>query len=508
MKYLCILIVFLLPVQLLFAEEAMVSAKQAEFQFTFEDLTLHEFKDETMGLMGANLLFQLDGYPWLFVGGASYGSLTGARGGFITLGLTSDIHFDLNEQLSTHANVFMGAGGGHGGYQLQGGGLMLRGSVGISSQHKIGNFGLGVSHVNFPNGHVVSNQIYGSYQYQFQSLIGHGWLDTVVGSQEEWEKENDHLFSLVYRQYVVPNGALASSGQLQHKTVGLVGVEWQQALNDWSFVSIESEGAMIGRSNGYMQTLFGGGVYQQLTQNLRVDASMHAGMAGGGNVDTGGGLLVGLKSGLQLKVSHDFGVTLEAGVVRAPMASFKAVNYGLKINSSFATPAVDLGESVSLSKLYLFDVEHMRIRFTQQTYMATAASRQKWRAHHANRDVNLLGIQSDYFLNNNFFISGQGIAAYEGQAGGYMTGLVGGGFRYRFFDKWAFESEALVGAAGGGGLAVGGGLVWQVNSGINYAAGDAYEVLLQAGHMASVKGQFAANVISLSAGYQFSFFMK
>ncbi|MDX8382526.1 MAG: hypothetical protein R8M45_00495, partial [Ghiorsea sp.] len=128
--------------------------------------------------------------------------------------------------------------------------------------------------------------------------------------------------------------------------------------------------------------------------------------------------------------------------------------------------------------------------------------------HHAERDVNLLGFQSDYFLNDSWFLSGQGIAAYEGQAGGYMIGLIGGGYRLPLAQSWSLEAEALVGAAGGGGLAVGGGLVWQINAGLAYQWDDDYSALLEMGRIDAPKGDFKANVLSASLAYHFSMFMK
>ena len=39
-------------------------ATQTSFKLSFEELTLHEFADEKMRLMGGNILFQLEGYLW------------------------------------------------------------------------------------------------------------------------------------------------------------------------------------------------------------------------------------------------------------------------------------------------------------------------------------------------------------------------------------------------------------------------------------------------------------
>ena len=65
----------------------------------------------------------------------------------------------------------------------------------------------------------------------------------------------------------------------------------------------------------------------------------------------------------------------------------------------------------------------------------------------------------------------------------------------------------LVGAAGGGGLAVGGGLVWQINTDLSYAVHENYDILMQVGRMEAPKGDFSADVLSISVAHEFSLFM-
>ena len=149
-----------------------------------------------------------------------------------------------------------------------------------------------------------------------------------------------------------------------------------------------------------------------------------------------------------------------------------------------------------------FEAEHMRVRMVNQRYLQDAPN---WRNHHANLDVDLLGFQLDYFVNDWFFLSGQGIAAYKGQAGGYMTGLVGAGVHMPLAETPLFaEADVLGGAAGGGGLDVAGGLVWQADASLGWRFSDAYSLQASYGLMQATGGNFKARVISLSIGYYFS----
>jgi hypothetical protein len=121
-----------------------------------------------------------------------------------------------------------------------------------------------------------------------------------------------------------------------------------------------------------------------------------------------------------------------------------------------------------------------------------------------------LGFQIDYFPVRTVYLTGQGLAAYgRGNAGAYMTGLVGAGLHFPLGNTPAFiDLEALAGAAGGGGVAVGGGFVWQANAGIGIELTDAFSLIATVGHLDAPGGEFAAHVVGASIGYRFTTFLK
>ncbi|CAN8140282.1 hypothetical protein THIOSC13_1810002 [uncultured Thiomicrorhabdus sp.] len=107
-----------------------------------------------MGFLGGQFLYELT--PWLSVGPAAYGALTGERGGFITLGAAVDSELSLTDKLSFNMGYFVGAGGGL-AVIPSGGGLMLRAHAGANYHlDGWGKLGVGISNVNFPNGHIDS----------------------------------------------------------------------------------------------------------------------------------------------------------------------------------------------------------------------------------------------------------------------------------------------------------------------------------------------------------------
>ncbi len=475
---------------------------QVNMNVTFEQVTLP--KNEHMGLMGASFLYETN--EWLSLGGSAYGALTGQRGGFITLGLAAEARKEITDLIEINSGFFVGAGGGRGGFTLQGGGLMLRYHLGMQiNSDELGELGAGLSYVDFPNGNIHSAQPYISYKYPFRALIAPGWLDQIywMHNPDDNISPARHEFALVYRSYLVPNGVLADDGGAQHPSVRLLGVEWQRYLNEHVFLKIESEGALGGRSNGYMQILFGGGYRFSISRRTALKLSASLGPAGGGNVATGGGLLIDAAVALHHSLGNSLFVEIGGGLVNAPDGDFRAASLAGKIGYRFATPDVR-DSTVLLADLADYKPGNLRIRMTQQNYFQAASG---WRNHHAGLNVNLLGFQADYFLSRNIYMSGQGIAAYKGQAGGYMTGLVGAGLHFPLFGGPLFlETEALAGAAGGGGLDVSGGFVWQGNAGIGYQLSDAHSLIGMYGYMSAPRGKFRARVLSLTYAYRFSIF--
>ena len=505
MKYICVIVWFTLATSVS-AGEAKLPTKEAAFSLSYDELTLRSFNDEKMGILGGNLLFEIEGFEGLFIGPAAYGSITGQRGGFITLGLASKLNIEINKALFIEGGTFVGAGGGHGGYQLQGGGLMLREHIGLGWHGDLGALTLGVSRVDYPNGHVASTQGYVSYAKDFLSVLPSGWLTKHDKEPLLQEQRNRNAIAVTYKQYNISSSVVNSAGGAQFPTLGLVGITWKQSIADGLYVRIETEGAMRGQSNGYMQILLGLGAQYPVANGLSIYGSASAGVAGGGGVDTGGGLLTDMSVGVQAQHMSGLFLAVDAGLVSSPQASFKARSVAVHVGQSFDTPQAS-GREMNVNVFSGFDVQHLRMRFVHQSYFELSNSTKVWRTHHANRDVNLLGFQNDFFLNEYAFITGQGIAAYEGQAGGYMTGLLGAGFKYPVHAKWSVETEALIGAAGGGGLTVGGGLVWQVNAGAVYQLTDSYDIIAQIGRINAPKGDFAANTFSISTAYSFSLFM-
>lgn len=457
---------------------------------------------ETMGMVGANLLFDVSEQVRLGVG--SYGAVRGDRGGFITLGVAGEARQRLSSSWLGHAGLFVGAGGGRGGVELAGGGLMVRSDIGlIYETGGYGNVGFGVSHVTFPSGVIRSAQPYVLYEYTFHSLLGRRGMALPSRGQTASAGLSSRAqeFSLVTRTYRIPDSVLQDDGRPQHDSMRLLGVEWLSYLDDRWFVKLEADGAMGGNSAGYMQILAGGGYRLPITRQAALKAYAAAGAAGGGNVDTGGGLLFDAGLAWQQQLTRRTALELAVSEVRAPSRSFKAHSLALKLNYRFGLPAAVGADPVAWPALAGLEAVPLRVRVANQTYVKGRAN---WRNGDPDQSVRNLGVQLDYFVSPHWYLTGQGLAAYGGKAGAYMTGQIGAGTQWPITDRWFAEGEALVGAAGGGGLAMGDGLVGQVNAGVGYRLSKSLSVMATAGQISALRGDMKAKVLGVSLGYEFT----
>lgn len=197
-------------------------------------------------------------------------------------------------------------------------------------------------------------------------------------------------------------------------------------------------------------------------------------------------------------------LALETGVgaMCAPSDNFQAQYLRVKLNYLFDVSSVR-SRPVAAAELGSLDAARPHVRLATQTYFDAAP---QWHAFSQGQSVGNLGVQLDNFPAPNWCLTGQGLAAFAGDAGAYMTGQVGAGLHRPLGVRWFAEAEALLGAAGGGGLAVGGGLLGQANVALGYKLSKSMSVMGTLGRIQSFGGDFKANVAGLSLAYQFTGF--
>jgi len=117
--------------------------------------------------------------------------------------------------------------------------------------------------------------------------------------------------------------------------------------------------------------------------------------------------------------------------------------------------------------------------------------------------INLIGFKIDRYIYKDTYISGEALGAYSGKAGGYAVGLLGLGRRFVFNKYFNAFAELLFGGAGGGGVNVGGGFIYQPMVGIEYTPKSNLGIQLSFGKTKSISGNLDTNTLDIGFSYKF-----
>ncbi len=446
---------------------------------------------ESMGMV--RLAMRRSFGPWIAAGIDGSAAVRGNHGGFITLGVGADALVPLTSRLGAEAGLSVAAGGGRGGNELAGGGLQTRAQLGLRYQCAKGEaVSIGISRVDFPDGGTIhSTQAYLAYTHAFSA-----WSLPPAGDATHMAAglgSATNRFALFVEPLSVGSGVARVDGGPQ-RNLGLVGFEWQSGLGDRIYARLAAGGAASGSSSGYMQVLGGLGYRWPLAPRVALTASASVGAGGGGAVDTGGGMLLEAAAGFAFGVTAHDSLELSAVRLKAPSGEFAARGLTLRAAHRFGP---DDG-AVPPAMASRTEVLPVRVRVVDQEYRAPSAA---WSARTHN-SVGALGVQADYFVTPTWYLTGQGLAAYHGHSGAYMVGLAGAGWHPMLSERVYAEVEALAGAAGGGGAAVGSGVVGQLNAALGFRAANGVGLQMGIGRLQARRGGFAANVLSLAVTWQ------
>jgi hypothetical protein len=477
------------------SETAVLRSKPSVLRMSYEVLNIGP--SETMGLVGVHYLVNV--HPAWYVGASGFGAVAGKRGGFFTGGFTAGTGKRFASKWLLDAGLVVGGGGG--GSAPQGGGLMLRRHLGISRDLGGVMLGAGVSNVKFPNGGIDSTQINLTVGIPFEVHYGRA-------SDAGKTIHVTDLFGLKLREaewlatageYQPAGSAKTTSGAVMASSLKRVGFEYRRHLDAHRYFFVETAGAMGGQSDGFAELLAGAGYRVPLmSRRLHLSASLAAGGAGGGQVDTGGGLIAKARVGLDYDLTPALKLGLEGGLIKSA-GSFSANFYGLSLGyrvgeiggGKGGRPWQD-GDGMRLAK--------WRVAGAQHTYFAGA------RKTGGEQNLSLFGLKIEKSLTNSVYLTGQAHAAYTGGAGGYAVGLIGGGWEIplREDGRLCLNAEVSAGAAGGGGVDVGGGAIVQPQVGLTWRISQQFAVRLEAGRVIALDGKLDSNVMGLGLIYEFS----
>lgn len=456
----------------------------------YEELTLPG--NEKLGLLGLGYLFdnKLDEHASFYYGLGVYSAVSGQRGGFFTGGGEFGLRYRTG-RLVLDGGLFVGGGGG--GAAPQGGGLMLRPHAGVL--YDFGRFALGLEYsmVSFPNGNIDSDQFALVTEFSFQSVFAD---DDQYGDLSGLDLQMAPVYIAPTLQYYSPTSSAVQSTGVQETT--LAGIELGRYINNNAWFFLESAAAFRGDADGYAELLGGMGYRYPLTDRIALQARLGAGAAGGGAVDTGGGFVYKASLGAELALTDSLSLGLDYGLIDAPDGSFEAemarvtLRYGLEMAAVSTTPSRLDPEDITPGRWAL--------RLSHVTYLSDPTLRKGG----GSGDVNLIAMKADRLLSDKVYLTGQAAAAYDGDAGGYATGLLGIGYSQMLTDRLAIRAELLAGAAGGGGINTSGGAIVQPMAGLTWKLTKNLDFALMAGKLVSVRGDLDTAVLDVGLAYRFN----
>ncbi len=480
------------------AQGFMVKKIPTRFRFTYE--TIAQDTEPDLGFVGlgydvlALSLGKIRGY----VGLHSYAAVAGERPGLITLGMSIGGITPLYEKWDLFADAGFFVGGGGGGAAADGGGLIIRPHLEL--EKRIGDFGLrvGFSRIDFPTGDLGGNQFnFGLTINERVFFKSHKVLNIELEKPSLLFKNMRIAFATtIYNN--LKEGSVEESRSINR--IGLVGAQVERGISKYFNGLFKINGALVGGADGYMSILFGaGGNLPLLHNNLKLQANALIGPTGGGGVLSGGGATAQIEGALALHIFKGYDVKLAVGKTFAPWGDFDANHIEFSVGKTLTYfTAKDLSNSYfKVDKKGLWE-NHMSFSVFNRTYISPKAL-DKTGNQYLDAFQNL-GFEFQKYITDRFALNATTIWAYEGDYGAYAEGLVGLAYYQPILRNFYVPVKGLIGAAGGGGLNVGSGLITQFNSGLQWNApfGD---VFVNLGKYIPLEGNF--DPVSVDLGFRF-----
>ncbi len=467
-------------------------------RFSYEEIDMPD-AGEYMGLYSIGAFDRLN--PWLYGGISLYGAASGRRGGFFTGGYTLGVESQLIDKWILDAGAYVGAGGG--GAAAQGGGLMIRPHIGLKYDFGWSALGLNYTYVDFPNGDISSDAIALSLDIPFSSPTlnseddGLTVVDYLGADFSNVSRHRSHLAARV-RAYSPSSGSKTTSGGSLDDSLGLVGVEYSYFLDENWFTTFETSGALSGGVGGYAELLAGIGYRFPLTNDDRLALlpALTIGGAGGGAVETGGGFVARANLGMEYRLSPDLSMIIDGGYLTAPDGNFDTPYAGFNLAYVMESFAKDK-KGEPLTETDLIQINKWRFRPAHQWYFDAQ------RKGGSTRDMQLLGGKIDWMGGDWWYLTGQGLSAYEGGAGGYSEGHWGVGVLGPSWNNWNLFGEMLIGAGGGGGVDSGSALLYKPSIGLEYHLNNDFSLHTAIGKVISNEGNLDANTFDVSLVWRF-----
>jgi len=453
-----------------------------------------------MGMTGIHYNLWLN--KSIYTGLGFYGSINGKRGGLFTLGLNLGIKKHLTDQFFVDTGFHFGGGGGAGA--PDGGGAFILPHINIGYQFKNFSTTLGYSAINFfDRGNISGKQL--RFGLQIPLSFAHASFNDRELSftskklkNSSWNQFSKRISMMMHINNLSPYGASQFTGglSLKGKTIRLAGFEFDSYFTDNWFAFFKADGAFHGIQGGYMDLFLGAGYHFSMNKNrTNILAKFGIGAGGGGGADTGGGFLVYPDISIEQKIYNNVYFSINKGYLSSPNQNFTSstLGFGIKYYVDHSGTNTNSTSNVKFKGMEIF--------IGQEMYMNAKRMLQP------TADMHQIALQLNIFLSRNIYLAGHTSFANFGNAGAYAEGIVGIGYQTKPLanKKVQLFTQILAGAAGGGDISTGQGLIIKPSIGVNYQLNNSLKIRTAIGKVKARGGTLNSTSVSLGLNYNLSF---
>jgi hypothetical protein len=433
-----------------------------------------------------------------YTGVGIYGAVTGKRGGFFTLGINAGFKQKITNRLYIDTGFHFGGGGG--ASAPDGGGAFILPHLNLGYDFKAFSLNTGWSFVTFfDEGLIKGNQLNValeiplSFNYSNYDATEKIFSEALL-SASSWKQETKKTSFLVHFN----NLKVKNEGRLKGKTINLAGFEFANYFTKNWFAFLKVDGAYGGIKAGFMDVFLGGGYHFSCNKtNTNIVLKLAAGAGGGGGVDSDGGFMLSPDISIEQKIFNEVYLALNKGYVFTPSRVFSTSSYGIGLkyylerNGTFSNERAFKkgkfkGVEIVLKQDWYFNAK----RITETT-----------------EDMHQISLQINLDLNENLFLAGQTSFANFGNAGAYAEGLIGAGIKTNnvAIHNTTLFAQVLAGAAGGGNIGTGEGLIIKPSLGTDYQLNNTLSIRGSIGYVKAKGGSLSNSFINFGLKYNFSF---
>lgn len=453
--------------------------------------------EKNMGFSGIHYNLMLN--EWAYAGVGIYSAISGERGGFFTLGVNAGIKKYIGSNIYIDTGFHFGGGGGAGA--PDGGGAFILPHANLGYDFKHFSLNSGWSYVIFFDGGLIKNhqiniglEIPLNYDYaSYNSSENEFKIDDL--KQSDWNINSKRTSLMLHLNTLKIKGE--TQGINNGKTIKLAGFELASYFTKNWFAFVKVDGAFDGIKAGYMDVFLGGGYHLSLNNNsTNILAKFGAGAGGGGGIDSQGGFLIYPDLSLEQRIFNDIFISVNKGFVMSPNSHFYTSSLGVGLKYYVERNGINSNKNFSSGKFKGLEI------ITKHDIYFNAE-----RDSNPTEDLHQISLQINLNLNKNVYITGQTSFANFGNAGAYAEGIVGLGVQTNPFlnNKLSFFLQALGGAAGGGDISTGEGLIVKPSLGFNYQLNDNLSFRSAAGYVKAKGGSLSSTAFNFGLKYHISF---